>query len=52
MTFAVQHVHIKTRDPKQTVQFYVDNFGATLKPKFPGAVSRSICMGSSSTSPR
>jgi catechol 2,3-dioxygenase-like lactoylglutathione lyase family enzyme len=36
MTFAVQHVHLKTRDPKQTVQFYVDNFGATLKAEIPG----------------
>lgn len=36
MTFAVQHVHLKTRDPQQTVQFYVDNFGATLKAEIPG----------------
>jgi catechol 2,3-dioxygenase-like lactoylglutathione lyase family enzyme len=36
MTFTVQHVHLKTRDPKQTVQFYVDNFGATLKSEIPG----------------
>ena len=36
MTFAVQHVHLKTPDPKQTVQFYVDNFGATLKAEIPG----------------
>ena len=33
---SVQHVHLKTRDPKQTVQFYVDNFGATLKAEIPG----------------
>ena len=52
MTFAVQHVHIKTRDPKQTVQFYVDNFGATMKAEIPGRGSRLTCTGCSSTSPR
>jgi len=36
MSFAVQHVHFKTRDPKATVQYYVDNFGATLKAEIPG----------------
>jgi catechol 2,3-dioxygenase-like lactoylglutathione lyase family enzyme len=30
MALGVHHVHIKTRDPKRTMQFYVDNFGATL----------------------
>jgi catechol 2,3-dioxygenase-like lactoylglutathione lyase family enzyme len=30
MTFGTHHVHVKTRDPKQTTQFYVDNLGATL----------------------
>ena len=30
MTFGTHHVHVKTRDPKQTMQFYVDNLGATL----------------------
>ena len=30
MTLAVHHVHVKTRDPKGTTQFYIDNFGATL----------------------
>src|SRR5262245_7324887 len=30
MAIAVHHVHVKTRDPKQTLQFYVDNLGATL----------------------
>ena len=30
MPFGVNHVHLKTRDPKQTMQFYVDNFGATF----------------------
>ena len=36
MAYAVQHVHIKTRDPKTTAQFYIDNFAATLKAEIPG----------------
>ena len=27
MAFGLNHVHLKTRDPKQTMQFYIDNFG-------------------------
>jgi catechol 2,3-dioxygenase-like lactoylglutathione lyase family enzyme len=30
MAFGIHHVHLKTKDPKQTMQFYVDNLGATL----------------------
>jgi catechol 2,3-dioxygenase-like lactoylglutathione lyase family enzyme len=30
MGFGTHHVHVKTRDPKGTMQFYVDNLGATL----------------------
>ena len=30
MTMNVHHVHVKTRDPRRTMQFYVDNLGATL----------------------
>lgn len=30
MALGINHVHVKTRDPKQTMQFYVDNLGATL----------------------
>jgi len=30
MALAVHHVHLKTRDPRQTMKFYVDNLGATL----------------------
>jgi catechol 2,3-dioxygenase-like lactoylglutathione lyase family enzyme len=30
MTIGVNHVHVKTRDPRTTTQFYVDNLGATL----------------------
>ena len=36
MAFAIQHVHIKTRDPKQTMQFYIDNLGATYVAEIPG----------------
>ena len=36
MAFSVQHVHLKTPDPHKTAQFYVDNFGATLKADIPG----------------
>ncbi|GIX48173.1 MAG: hypothetical protein KatS3mg131_2384 [Candidatus Tectimicrobiota bacterium] len=31
MAFRLNHVHLKTRDPKRTAQFYVDNLGATLE---------------------
>jgi catechol 2,3-dioxygenase-like lactoylglutathione lyase family enzyme len=30
MAFGIHHVHLKTRDPEQTMRFYVDNLGATL----------------------
>ena len=30
MAFGTHHVHVKTRDPKQTMQFYIDHLGATL----------------------
>jgi catechol 2,3-dioxygenase-like lactoylglutathione lyase family enzyme len=30
MAFKLNHVHLKTQDPKQTAQFYVDNLGATI----------------------
>jgi lactoylglutathione lyase len=30
MAFELNHVHLKTHDPKQTAQFYVDNLGATI----------------------
>src|ERR1043166_9730223 len=30
MAIGVHHVHVKTRDPKQTAKFYIDNLGATL----------------------
>ncbi|HTV46328.1 MAG TPA: VOC family protein [Stellaceae bacterium] len=36
MAYGIQHVHLKTRDPKATMQFYIDNFGATLKAEIPG----------------
>ena len=30
MALGINHVHVKTRDPKQTMEFYVANLGATL----------------------
>jgi catechol 2,3-dioxygenase-like lactoylglutathione lyase family enzyme len=30
MAFGTHHVHVKTPNPRQTMQFYVDNLGATL----------------------
>jgi catechol 2,3-dioxygenase-like lactoylglutathione lyase family enzyme len=36
MTIAFQHVHIKTQDVAKTVQYYIDNYGATKKAEVPG----------------
>ena len=36
MTLGIHHVHVKSRDPKQTTQFYIDNFGATMIAEVPG----------------
>ena len=36
MATEIGHVHIKTKDPKTTAQFYIDNFGATMKREAPG----------------
>jgi len=36
MATEIGHVHIKTKDPKKTAQFYIDNFGATMKREAPG----------------
>lgn len=30
MAFQLNHVHLKSHDPKQTAQFYVDNLGAII----------------------
>jgi lactoylglutathione lyase len=30
MTFKLNHVHLKTADPKSTADFYVQNLGATM----------------------
>jgi catechol 2,3-dioxygenase-like lactoylglutathione lyase family enzyme len=35
MTLKLNHLHIKTRDPDKTVQFYVDTFGAKIVNKSP-----------------
>ena len=36
MAISFQHVHIKTRDIAKTVQYYIDNYGATKKMEMPG----------------
>jgi len=36
MSFAIQHVQVKTRDPHKTMQFYVDNLGAIYVAEIPG----------------
>ncbi len=36
MTISFNHVHIKTADVAKTVQYYIDNFGATKKNEMPG----------------
>jgi len=36
MSFAIQHVHVKTKDPGQTMKFYIDNLGATYVTEIPG----------------
>ena len=30
MSFGLNHVHLKTRNPKQTAEFYIEHLGATL----------------------
>ncbi len=32
----LQHVHIKTCDVARTMQYYIDNYGATKKAEIPG----------------
>jgi catechol 2,3-dioxygenase-like lactoylglutathione lyase family enzyme len=36
VAIGVHHVHLKSRDPRGTMQFYVDNLGATLIAEVPG----------------
>jgi catechol 2,3-dioxygenase-like lactoylglutathione lyase family enzyme len=36
MSFAIQHVHVKTQDPQKTMQFYIDNLGATYVAEISG----------------
>jgi catechol 2,3-dioxygenase-like lactoylglutathione lyase family enzyme len=36
MAFGIQHVHIKSHDPKQTAQFYIDNLGAKMVAEIAG----------------
>lgn len=35
MTLKFNHLHLKTKDPDRTVQFYVDTFGAKIMSKSP-----------------
>lgn len=35
MTLKFNHLHLKTKDPDKTVQFYVDTFGAKVLNKSP-----------------
>ncbi len=40
MAMQLGHVHIKTReDPQKVARFYIDNFGATVKPQAAAANS-------------
>src|SRR6266576_904855 len=36
MSFAIQHVHVKTKAPQKTMQFYIDHLGATYVAEIPG----------------
>jgi predicted enzyme related to lactoylglutathione lyase len=36
MAISFQHVHLKTRDVAATVQYYIENFGATRKTEIVG----------------
>jgi predicted enzyme related to lactoylglutathione lyase len=36
MGLTVQHVHLKTRDVAKTIDYYVQNFGATMKAEIAG----------------
>ena len=40
MTFKMNHLHLKTRDPEQTVKFYVDTFGAKIVSQSPSGSYR------------
>ena len=35
MTFKMNHLHLKTKDPEATAKFYVDTLGATIKGQMP-----------------
>ena len=35
MTLKMNHLHLKTKDPEKTAQFYVDTFGATVVSRNP-----------------
>lgn len=36
MAYTVNHVHLKSPTPEETIKFYMDNFGATIKSTMAG----------------
>jgi catechol-2,3-dioxygenase len=38
MAYTLNHVHLKTPNPRETAQFYIDNFGATIKNTMAGGL--------------
>jgi predicted enzyme related to lactoylglutathione lyase len=36
VSFGIQHAHVRTRDPKPTMQFYVGNLGVQFVAEIPG----------------
>src|ERR1700749_4757235 len=36
MALSVNHVHLKAHDVEKTIQYYIENFGATRKAEIPG----------------
>ena len=40
MTFKMNHVHLKTKDPEKTAKFYVDTLGAKIVSQSPNGTYR------------
>ena len=40
MTIGIHHLHVKTKNPKATMQFYVENLGATVIAELPDGTYR------------
>ena len=45
MTFKMNHLHLKTRDPDKTAKFYVDTFGAKIVSQSPNGGYRVDLLG-------